>query len=166
LTGAEEDFRKNPENPEGKKVRLRSLLNFAVTNTRRTDADTAAGAIDQCTNRLQIHIPAALRNVMGVADPIAELRALSTNIANLCHTKSPNVRNKIVPCAIGLLACRVVKRYGSPKDAQAQLRHSKLEMTGWYMKQIPETVRAAVEKMDTDLCRVEIPKSQTEESIH
>jgi integrase len=45
------------------------------------------------------------------------------------------------------------QRYGSPKDAQAQLRHSKLEMTGWYMKQIPETVRAAVEKMDTDICR-------------
>lgn len=44
------------------------------------------------------------------------------------------------------------QRYGSPKDAQAQLRHSKLEMTGWYMKQIPETVRAAVEKMDTDVC--------------
>ncbi len=24
------------------------------------------------------------------------------------------------------------QRYGSPRDAQAQLRHSKLEMTGWY----------------------------------
>jgi len=34
-----------------------------------------------------------------------------------------------------------------------QLRHSKLEMTGWYMKDIPDRVRAAVEKMDTDLCR-------------
>jgi hypothetical protein len=47
------------------------------------------------------------------------------------------------------------QRYSSPKHTQAQLRHSKLEMTGWYMKQIPETVRAAVEKMDADLCRVE-----------
>jgi integrase len=44
------------------------------------------------------------------------------------------------------------QRYGSPRDAQAQLRHSKLEMTGWYMKQIPETVRAAVERMDSDIC--------------
>lgn len=43
--------------------------------------------------------------------------------------------------------------YGSPKDAQTQLRHSKLDMTGWYMKEIPDRVRAAVEKMDTDLCR-------------
>jgi len=44
------------------------------------------------------------------------------------------------------------QKYGSPKDAQAQLRHSRLEMTGWYMKQIPESVRAAVEKMDVDIC--------------
>ena len=58
------------------------------------------------------------------------------------------------------------QRYGSPKDAQAQLRHSKLEMTCWYMKQIPEAVRAAAEKMDADLCRVaENPKTETGESI-
>lgn len=57
------------------------------------------------------------------------------------------------------------QRYGSPKDAQAQLRHSKLEMTGWYMKQIPETVRAAVEKMDADVCRVETPEPETGGSI-
>ena len=33
-----------------------------------------------------------------------------------------------------------------------QLRHCKLDMTGWYMKQIPESMGAAVEKMDADLC--------------
>jgi hypothetical protein len=38
-------------------------------------------------------------------------------------------------------------------------------MTGWYMKQIPESVRAAVEKMDADFCRVEIPKSEPGGSI-
>jgi hypothetical protein len=53
----------------------------------------------------------------------------------------------------GFEGAKAVGSSGSPKDAQAQLRHSKLEMTGWYMKQIPETVRAAVEKMDADLCR-------------
>jgi hypothetical protein len=31
-------------------------------------------------------------------------------------------------------------------------------MTGWYMKQIPETVRAAVEKMDADVCKTEAPE--------
>ena len=56
------------------------------------------------------------------------------------------------------------QRYGSPKDAQAQLRHSRLEMTGWYMKQIPESVRTAVEKMDADVCKPAdkpVPKSAT-----
>jgi hypothetical protein len=42
------------------------------------------------------------------------------------------------------------QRYGSPKNAQAQLRHSTLEMTGWYMREIPDSVRSAVEKMDTE----------------
>jgi integrase len=58
------------------------------------------------------------------------------------------------------------QRYGSPKDAQAQLRHSKLEMTGWYMKEIPESVRAAVEKMDSDICRREEKPPETPGSIH
>lgn len=53
--------------------------------------------------------------------------------------------------------------YGSPKDAQTQLRHSKLEMTGWYMKEIPDRVRKAVERMDTDLCRkIEEPQADDE----
>jgi integrase len=51
------------------------------------------------------------------------------------------------------------QRYGSPKDAQTQLRHSKLEMTGWYMKEIPASVRAAVEKMDADLSVLPIETS-------
>jgi integrase len=43
------------------------------------------------------------------------------------------------------------QRYGSPKDAQAQLRHSTLAMTGWYMREIPGSVRSAVEKMDAEI---------------
>jgi integrase len=46
------------------------------------------------------------------------------------------------------------QRHGSPKDAQAQLRHSKLEMTGWYMRDIPEGVRSAVAEMDSEICQV------------
>jgi hypothetical protein len=38
-------------------------------------------------------------------------------------------------------------------------------MTGWYMKQIPETVRAAVEKMDADICKIEAPKPERGGSI-
>ena len=45
------------------------------------------------------------------------------------------------------------QRHGSPKDAQAQLRHSNLEMTGWYMREIPESVRSAVAEMDAEICQ-------------
>jgi integrase len=44
------------------------------------------------------------------------------------------------------------QKHGSPKDAQAQLRHTKLAMTGLYMKEIPAEVRQAVESMDAELC--------------
>ncbi len=44
------------------------------------------------------------------------------------------------------------QKHGSPRDIQAQLRHSKLEMTGRYVKEIPEQVRTAVESMDRELC--------------
>jgi integrase len=49
------------------------------------------------------------------------------------------------------------QRHGSPKDAQAQLRHSRLEMTDWYMREIPESVRAAVEEMDSEICSASVP---------
>jgi hypothetical protein len=67
------------------RLTLCSLLNFAGTKTGSTNAKAAASAINERANRLQIYIPAALGDIVGVADPIAELRALSTNIANLCH---------------------------------------------------------------------------------
>lgn len=44
------------------------------------------------------------------------------------------------------------QKHGKPRDIQAQLRHSKLEMTGRYVKEIPDQVRAAVQKMDGELC--------------
>ena len=45
------------------------------------------------------------------------------------------------------------QKHGKPRDIQAQLRHAKLEMTGRYIKEIPEAVRAAVESMDRELCQ-------------
>ncbi len=55
-------------------------------------------------------------------------------------------------------ACEVLRRtcathfqkHGKPRDIQAQLRHSRLEMTGRYVKEIPGQVRAAVESMDCE----------------
>jgi hypothetical protein len=46
------------------------------------------------------------------------------------------------------------QKHGKPRDIQAQLRHTKSEMTGPYIKEIPEAVRAAVESMDRELCQV------------
>jgi integrase len=45
------------------------------------------------------------------------------------------------------------QKHGKPRDIQAQLRHSRLEMTGRYVKEIPDQVRIAVESMDRELCR-------------
>jgi integrase len=44
------------------------------------------------------------------------------------------------------------QKHGKPRDIQAQLRHSRLEMTGRYVKEIPEQVRVAVDSMDRELC--------------
>jgi integrase len=52
------------------------------------------------------------------------------------------------------------QKHGKPRDIQAQLRHSKLEMTGRYVKELPDQVRAAVESMDRELCVGEAQKEQ------
>jgi len=44
------------------------------------------------------------------------------------------------------------QKHARPRDIQAQLRHSKLEMTGLYIKEIPAQVRSAVESMDQEFC--------------
>jgi integrase len=49
------------------------------------------------------------------------------------------------------------QKHGNPRDIQAQLRHTKLEMTGRYVKEIPDQVRSAVERMDRELC---LPKDE------
>jgi integrase len=45
------------------------------------------------------------------------------------------------------------QKHGNPRDIQAQLRHSNLEMTGRYVNEIPDQVRIAVESMDRELCQ-------------
>jgi hypothetical protein len=58
-----------------------------------------------------------------------------------------------------------LQRHGSPKDAQAQLRHSKLAMMGWYMREIPESVRTAVAEMDAEICQPVESKSTPPETV-
>lgn len=40
-----------------------------------------------------------------------------------------------------------VQKHGKPPDIQAELRHSELERTGRYFKEIPDQVRAVVDRL-------------------
>ena len=51
---------------------------------------------------------------------------------------------------------------GGPKATQTQLRHTQLAMTGLYIKQVPEEVRAAVQAMDEKLCAGTEPKGSVQ----
>ena len=64
---------------------LSDFLNFAVPNARRADLQPFAGAVDEGALRLEIDIPAALGDVMSVADTVAKLRPATAYCANLCH---------------------------------------------------------------------------------
>ena len=64
---------------------LRGFLDFARANAGRAYAQTLGGAVDYRADRLQIQIPPALADVMGVADAVAKLRAAPAYIANSCH---------------------------------------------------------------------------------
>jgi hypothetical protein len=74
---------------------LCGFLDLTRTNAGRTHTQPLGGAVDHRVDRLQIQIPAALADVMGVTDPVAKLRAAPAHIANSCHiTKiSSKLRN-------------------------------------------------------------------------
>jgi hypothetical protein len=44
------------------------------------------GAVDERAHTAQIRIPAPARQIMRVADPIPEVRALPANVTRLCHS--------------------------------------------------------------------------------
>ena len=60
--------------------RLGGFLNFAIANAGRAGANAFVGAFDDRMNRLQVQIPTALSDVVGVADFIAELRSATADI--------------------------------------------------------------------------------------
>jgi len=63
----------------------RSFLHFAAADAGRADPNPLAGAVYQGMYALQIQIPAAFSYVVGVADPITELRPTATDFTNFCH---------------------------------------------------------------------------------
>jgi hypothetical protein len=65
--------------------RLRRFLNLATTVAGRANAKPLGGTFDNGSHRLQVQIPAALGDIVGVADLIAELGTTATHFANSCH---------------------------------------------------------------------------------
>ena len=64
------------------------LLDLAALNAAGAHANPLGRAIDQRLHGLQIHIPAALGDVVRVRNVVPELRSLAANITYLCHLDS------------------------------------------------------------------------------
>src|SRR5258705_12033887 len=58
---------------------------FAAAQAGGADADALGGGAYFGMDRPQVHVPAPLGDVMGVADVVAELRPLATDLTYLCH---------------------------------------------------------------------------------
>lgn len=65
------------------------FLDFAVTDARGADANTLAGTLYEGMHGLEVKIPAALRNIVGVADAVPELRSTTAHFTNFCHKNTP-----------------------------------------------------------------------------
>ena len=66
-------------------IRLSCLLDFAVANARRAGTNALRSAIENRSYALEIHVPAAVSHIVGVANLMSKLRALAANITNSCH---------------------------------------------------------------------------------
>jgi hypothetical protein len=62
-------------------------LDFSGTNASGADTKCFVDAIHQGAHPAQIGIPAALSDVVGVADPVAKVGGLSANFAFTSHKK-------------------------------------------------------------------------------
>jgi len=70
---------------EGRVENLRDFLYFAGAYAGGADAQAPVGAVYDRANGLQIEIPAALGNIVGVTDAVAELRPATAYFTNSCH---------------------------------------------------------------------------------
>ena len=67
-------------------------MNLAAANAGGADANALARTFDECVHGLQIHVPAALRHVVGMTDAMPELRTTAANFTNFCHRDTPSAR--------------------------------------------------------------------------
>src|SRR5437879_10434112 len=71
------------------------LDDFAAAQAGGAHADAPGRAAHLGADRPQVDVPAPLAHVVGVADIVAELRPLATDITNLCHDFSRRAQNLI-----------------------------------------------------------------------
>lgn len=60
-------------------------MDLPVADARSADTHALAGAFDKSVNRLQVQIPAALADIVGMADAMPELRPATADLTNFCH---------------------------------------------------------------------------------
>ena len=58
---------------------------LAVTDARGANAKAFCGPVDQAPDALEVHIPTASGEIMGVTDSISKARSLPANVATLSH---------------------------------------------------------------------------------
>jgi len=75
---------------------LAGLLDFAGADARGADAQCPVSALDHGANGAQIGVPAALRDVVRVADPISVHRSLTTDVTSTSHTRTPSDAEEFV----------------------------------------------------------------------
>lgn len=91
----------------------RSFLHLAGANAGRADPNPLSGAVDKRMHRLQIQVPAALTDIMGMTDAMPELRSPTADLTGLCH------KTHLHPSLAGL------KFYCSrPGVSNASIRHT------------------------------------------
>ena len=73
----------------GRSFAERRFLNFAAADAGSADAKAFAGPIYKSVDRLQIQIPAALGDIVGVTDTMPELRPAATDFTNFSHKNTP-----------------------------------------------------------------------------
>ncbi|GAC1509013.1 MAG: hypothetical protein NVS1B11_13120 [Terriglobales bacterium] len=61
---------------------------FAALDTSGADANALADTLHLGVNRTQVHVPAPLADIVGVADIVSKLRPFAAYITCLCHNYS------------------------------------------------------------------------------
>ncbi len=69
----------------GKLLGLDRFGDLVAADAGRARTNTLRRTIDQRANALEIHVPATIRHIVGVADLMPKLRTLAANFTNSCH---------------------------------------------------------------------------------